>query len=184
MCYPPFTADSNVNFWSSVLPSSTYSLIGSSRLRKRVHNGPSLNLGVSDPSLLGPTPSSMIPKMSCTCSECITIVVVPAAVASSAAINFVDIPPVPSDVPKVEVDTERDRRVSLGDISVQWQGSPCCRTFCISLTTLTGLASGLFLGLSVYLRSVSCQDLFVTCFSNLQTPHIGEKEQIICMNYG
>lgn len=106
MCYPPFTADSNVNFWSSVLPSSTYSLIGSSRLRKRVHNGPSLNLGVSDPSLLGPTPSSMIPKMSCTCSECITIVVVPAAVASSAAINFVDIPPVPSDVPKVEVDTE------------------------------------------------------------------------------
>jgi hypothetical protein len=44
--------------------------------------------------------------MSCTCSECITIVVVPAAVASSAAISFVDIPPVPSDVPKVEVDTE------------------------------------------------------------------------------
>lgn len=106
MCDPPFTADSNVNFWSSVLPSATYSLIGSSRLRKRVHNGPSLNLGVSDPSLLGPTPSSIIPKMSCTCSECITIVVVPAAVASSAAINFVDIPPVPSDVPNVEVDTE------------------------------------------------------------------------------
>lgn len=44
-------------------------------------------------------------KMSVTLIECITTVVVPAAVASSAAMSFVDMPPVPRDVPRVEVDT-------------------------------------------------------------------------------
>lgn len=34
-----------------------------------------------------------------------TTVVTPAAVASSAAISFVSIPPVPSDVPSVAVET-------------------------------------------------------------------------------
>jgi hypothetical protein len=35
-----------------------------------------------------------------------TTVVVPAAVANSAAMSFVDMPPVPSDVPRVAVDTD------------------------------------------------------------------------------
>lgn len=78
----------------------------------------------------------MILKMSVTLAECITTVVVPAAVASSAAMSFVDMPPVPRDVPRVEVDT-------------------CCFTFSMSRTTLTGFASGLLRGLSVYKQSTS-----------------------------
>ena len=55
----------------------------------------------------------MTPNTSSTCAECMTIVVVPAAVASSAAINFVDIPPVPSDVPRVDVETRCQHLVDL-----------------------------------------------------------------------
>lgn len=48
-------------------------------------------------------------KMSITLEECITTVVVPAAVASSAAMSLVDMPPVPRDVPRVEIDTSSRR---------------------------------------------------------------------------
>lgn len=54
-----------------------------------------------------------------------TIVVVPAAVASSAAISFVDIPPVPSDVPKVDVETRGQHLVVLMNTGC----APCCLTF-------------------------------------------------------
>lgn len=72
-----------------------------------MHKGPCSSFGVSLTSRLGPTPFSITAKISFAFSECMITVVTPAAVASSAAINLVDIPPVPSDVPRVAVDTEK-----------------------------------------------------------------------------
>lgn len=60
----------------------------------------------------------MILKMSVTLAECIMTVVVPAAVASSAAMSFVDMPPVPRDVPRVEVDT---RNANMSINSMTWE---------------------------------------------------------------
>jgi len=115
-----------------------------------VQSGPSSNLGVSLTSRLGPTPSSMTSNISFTFSECMITVVTPAAVANSAAINFVDIPPVPRDVPSVAVDTVcQYKYISYG------RDIPCRLTFSMSRTTLTGFASGLLLGLSVYKHSTS-----------------------------
>lgn len=83
----------------------THSRIGFSLLRNLVHSGPSSS-DVSAAELLGPAPPSITPKISSTCAECMTTVVVPAAVANSAAISLVDIPPVPRELPSVEVETE------------------------------------------------------------------------------
>jgi hypothetical protein len=148
---PPLSAVVSI---SQILKAAhTHSRIGSSCRRNRVHSGPSSTFGVVTPSPDGPAPPDITPKTSSTCAECITIVVVPAAVASSAAISFVDIPPVPSDVPRVDVETAREHALWF-----ERADAPCCLTFCMSRTTRTGLASGLLRGLSVYL-SISSVDL-------------------------
>lgn len=123
-------AQSTISDYHQFNPAScTHSLIGTSLFRKVVHNGPSSEIG-SD---------SMTPKISETWPECRMTVVTPAAVASSAAMSFVAIPPVPRKLPRVDVDTNE-----LLDYVVrkkQGEDAPCCRIFWTSRTTRTGLAS-------------------------------------------
>lgn len=102
---PPFTTVRSAGSPISGADVKTHSFMADSLRRKRVHNGPVSSFGVSLTSRLGPTPFSITANISCAFLECIMTVVTPAAVASSAAINFVDMPPVPRDVPRVAVDT-------------------------------------------------------------------------------
>jgi hypothetical protein len=112
-------------------------------------------------------------------AEDMTIVVTPAAVARSAAMSLVSMPPVPKAVPRDFVETVWSKfrypvKVDSGRIKTSSQeyrkssdaievshcvetdaearfDLPCSRILYTSSTTLTGCASGFFLGLSVYL---------------------------------
>lgn len=146
----------------------TYSFIADSLRRNRVHKGPSSSLGVSLTSLLGPTPFSMTAKISCAFSECMMTVVTPAAVANSAAMSFVDMPPVPSDVPRVAVDTASS--VSLLDqstITAEW--SVARRTLSFDLFDIAHHSHRSCIGITPWIIGIQALD-------------IGEQEEVVGMH--
>ena len=155
---------------------STYSLSGCSFLKNRVHSGPEVSfsaVGVSVPSAVGPGPFAMIPKMSWTCSECITTVVVPAATASSAAISLVDMPPVPSDVPRVEVETgvSNGRWILILTLLLDFADIPH-DGYWLSIGVDTGVIG--IPGVKLHTR--------ISSVVNAQAPHISQEEQIVRMD--
>lgn len=113
-----------------------------------MHKGPVSKEDVSSARRLGPRPLAIMPKMSSTLVLFMTTVVTPAAVASSAAIILVDMPPVPKDVPSVAVETGVSYHPTDGRL-------PSLRTSEMSFTTRTAFALGLTRGLSVYMQSTS-----------------------------
>lgn len=82
------------------------------------------------------------------------MVVTPAAVAISAAMSFVSIPPVPKLDPSVVVLTRYQGQDALRSTQEN-DGPPCDRIASMEETTSIRAASGSFLGLDVYKPSTS-----------------------------
>lgn len=117
--------------------------------------------------------------MSDTCAECMITVVTPAAVASSAAISFVDIPPVPRELPSVEVDTDRASGENEGG----------CGTLLSCLLDISDESDGLGVRIMSGIVSVPSQDHRCQPLAakdnelDVQTADIGQEEEIVRMYY-
>ena len=96
---------------------------------------------------------SMILKMFVGSLLEVMMVVTPAAVAISAAMSFVSIPPVPKLDPRVVVLTRYQGQDAV--FTQEDDGSPCDRIASMEETTSIRAASGSFLGLDVYSPSTS-----------------------------